>query len=422
MAPKKVKDRFKNLTCDESEPRKVEAQGLGKAGNAPPEPLNFHKLNCEGERPIPKKVAAQMADEAPTVADELNARLGMLQVRPESSKPIKPLVKSAPVERLYMYKIVSVCPSKEAEKEKEAAANIRCQHTGNIIIDRDLLTTEEHLCFLATPKKHLTSARQAAAAAQTPRFIKKRITLPACTARVERLADPDVGRVKDILRYFKAILPPRNVQALQSQMKPKPAVEPMSMEKALEYMQEDQRLKRVAKQMHNRRCRSLRKRILQRQRKQMCKIVCVLFEEMKDFLLNDQFIIDEHSPLCAVILERIKDFTDQEFYTTSNLREYQRILANNLTVWINKFISNLNIYLAPQQIPVKRSIYHAEDPEQFVPVSDYISASETHGEEEDFQDQMEYDEDYPYGDEDYLPDVLDAEPKLPSEETLVNPD
>ncbi|XP_044570959.1 uncharacterized protein LOC6492930 isoform X2 [Drosophila ananassae] len=202
-------------------------------------------------------------------------------------------------------------------------------------------------------------------------------------------------------------------------MKAKPPVEAMSMEKAVEYMEEEMRQRRAAKRVLQRRCKGLKKRILQRQRKQMQKMICVLFEEMKDFLLNDQFIVDENSPLCCVILERLREFTDQEFYTTSNLREYQRILANNLTVWINKFISNLNIYLAPQQIPVQRPMMAENDPEQFVPLSDYISVSDIPEEEEMMGDLEggygEYD-DYGYG-EDYLPDVLNDD--TGSEETLI---
>lgn len=94
-------------------------------------------------------------------------------------------------------------------------------------------------------------------------------------------------------------------------------------------------------------------------------------------------------------------------------------MANNLTVWINKFISNLNIYLAPQQIPVQRPMMAENDPEQFVPLSDYISVSDIPEEEEMMGDLEggygEYD-DYGYG-EDYLPDVLNDD--TGSEETLI---
>ncbi|KMZ00560.1 uncharacterized protein LOC6738700 isoform X2 [Drosophila simulans] len=291
---------------------------------------------------------------------------------------------------------------------------VPCQHTGQIIIDRDVLSREEHICFLATPKKDFSSPQLAKQA----RYYTKKIYVNQCTARVERLADPHPMRVSDTYNFFKDYLSPRHIAALENQMKPKPPVEAMSMEKALEYMEEEMRQRRAAKRVQKRRCKGLKKRIILRQRKQMQKIICVLFEEMKDFLLNDQFIVDENSPLCCVILERLREFTDQEFYTTSNLQEYQRILANNLTVWVNKFISNLNIYLTPQQIPVKRQMMAENDPEQFVPLSDFISVSDEADAEEMMHDvehgAAEYD-DYGYG-EDYLPDVLNTDI---SEETVI---
>jgi len=117
--------------------------------------------------------------------------------------------------------------------------------------------------------------------------------------------------VSDTYNFFKEYLSPRHIAALENQMKPKPPVEAMSMEKALEYMEEEMRQRRAAKRVHKRRCKGLKKRILLRQRKQMQKIICVLFEEMKDFLLNDQFIVDENSPLCCVILERLREFTGE---------------------------------------------------------------------------------------------------------------
>ncbi|XP_034480899.1 uncharacterized protein LOC117786661 [Drosophila innubila] len=360
------------------------------------EPVNL--AQAPSDKPPPQRAV----DTNATVADELNARLAMVQLRPDRAKRIKRLVKSQIPEPQHMYKYFCICP-------RYHPCYVPCQHTGQIIIDRDMLKREEHICYLATPKKNFLSPQRL----RQPRYITKKIYVPICTARMERLANPHPMRVKDTFKHFKHILPPRLISSLQQQMKPKPPVEAMSMEKAMEYMEEEMRQRRAQRQQHRKRCNGLKKMILERQRKQMMKIVCVLFEEMKDFLLNDQFIIDEQSPLCAVILERIKEFTEQEFYTTSNLRDYQRILANNLTVWINKFISNLNIYLAPQQLPVSRTM-HADRGEQFVPMSDYISMSEEMAEE------MQYDYDFDMTDyEDYGEDVFLPE-NLPSEETLIN--
>lgn len=70
---------------------------------------------------------------------------------------------------------------------------------------------------------------------------------------------------------------------------------------------------------------------------------------------------------------------------TSNLREYQKILAFNLAIWINKFISNLNIHVAPA--PIKKPTGDEGDKlGSFLPLSDYISCSS--GEQEWCPDEM----------------------------------
>ncbi|XP_017034487.1 uncharacterized protein Rcd7 [Drosophila kikkawai] len=387
---------FHNMPSEMPPPKRMQLKGERVTVA---EAINFLKTQCE-ERVDHKPVDPTTA-EGPTVADELNARLAMVHVRESRAKPIRRLVKYPTNELQSLYRFICVCP-------RYHPCYVACQHTGQIIIDRDVLSREEHICFLATPKKDFKSPQLVA---QQPRYYTKKISVNQCTARVERLADPHPLRVSDTFKYFKDYLSPRHIAALEYQMRPKPPVEAMTMERALEYMEEEMRQRRAARRVHKRRCKGLKKRILQRQQKQMQKIICVLFEEMKDFLLNDQFIVDENSPLCCVILERLREFTDQEFYTTSNLREYQRILANNLTVWINKFISNLNIYLAPQQQPPEqRPMLAYNDPEQFVPLSDYISVSDEMGAEEMLgadEPGAEYG-DYEY-DEDYMPDVLNAD-------------
>lgn len=343
--------------------------------------INFAKIPSDREPTKPKP-----EDPGPTVADELNAQLAMIQLRPDRAERIKRLVKYQVPEPQHMYRYFCICP-------RYHPCYVPCQHTGQIIIDRDMLKREEHTCYLATPKKNFLSPLRL----RQPRYVAKKIYVPICTARMMKLASPHPMRVQDTYNYFKHILSARHLKTLEDLMKPKPPVEQMSMETAMEYMEEAIRQERIQRRQKKKRCLGLRKMILERQRKQMMKIVCVLFEEMKDFLLNDQFIIDEQSPLCSVILDRIREFTEQEFYTTSSLRDYQRILANNLTVWINKFISNLNIYLAPQQAPVVKSM-HGERGEDFLPLSDFISVT---GEDE-------------MG-EDYKLDITDYEDYNPSE-------
>jgi len=218
------------------------------------------------DRPPPQR---EPVDMGVTVADELNARLAMVQLRPDRAKRIKRLVNSHVPEPQHMYRYFCICP-------RYHPCYVPCQHTGQIIIDRDMLKREEHICFLATPKKNFLSKQRL----KQPRYITKKIYVPICTARMERLANPHPMRVKDTFKYFKHILPQRLITSLQQQMKPKPPVEAMTMEKAMEYMAEEMRQRRAQKQQQKKRCNSLKKMILERQRKQMIKIVCVLFDEI----------------------------------------------------------------------------------------------------------------------------------------------
>ncbi|KAL9908711.1 reduction in Cnn dots 7 [Glossina fuscipes fuscipes] len=329
--------------------------------------INFHKIPSDLVIPEPPKYAH-------TVLDEIQARSSLIDERQIKCKDIGPLYEK-PKKRpqRYSYKYYCVCPRYNPQ--------YLCQHSGNIIIDRDVLTQEEHLVYLSTPKANFAAPRK------MPRYYEKKAIVPNCTARINKLAAPDQARVKETLSKFQHLLKKRHLNSLQQHLKKKPDVEYTDINTALAWLEEERRLTLVAKRLNKQRCKKLSKKIANKQRSQIKKIICVLFEEMKDFLLNDQFIMDERSTLVAVILETIREFTDKEFYTTSNLREYQKILAFNLAVWINKFISNLNIHVAQapaspqrdQPFADSRRQQYSDKPSQalqnFLPVGDYISYS-----------------------------------------------
>lgn len=77
------------------------------------------------------------------------------------------------------------------------------------------------------------------------------------------------------------------------------------------------------------------------------------------------------------------------------MREYQKILAFNLAVWINKFISNLNIHVAEPpthypQMPQPQPERPTQEIESFLPVGDYISRSTTECYEDEEEDYFSY--------------------------------
>ncbi|XP_075159607.1 reduction in Cnn dots 7 [Haematobia irritans] len=320
-------------------------------------PINFNEIPNELD------IALKPSRSSYTVLEEINARQQLLQERQIKCKNIEVFYeKPKKKPHRYTYKYFCVCPRYNPKYP--------CNHSGNVVIDRDVLSKEEHIVHLATPKENKAAPRK------MPRFYQKKFIMPNCTARINKLAIPDMKHVLHTLTHYKHLLSHRNKSALKQHLEEKPKVEYTNIATALEWMEEERRLKKVAKRMEKLRCQKLERKIIQKQRIQIKKIVAVLFEEMKEFLLNDQFVMDDSSPLVEVILENIKEFTDKEFHTTDNLREYQKILAFNLAVWINKFISNLNIHVAelPQAAQPQMGISEPEV-QTLLPVGDYISCT-----------------------------------------------
>lgn len=246
---------------------------------------------------IPSVIEIQLDPiKKPTVSQELEAAKRLLNQRKTQCSSIKLKYKKpkrAPL--LYGYKFFCICPQYNPQYS--------CKHTGGVIIDRDVLTKEEHMCYLSTPRDNLAAPRK------RPRYYQKKIIIPNCTTRIEQLALPDLKRVRWTLEAYKSALRKRQIKSLKYHLDQKSKVVSYSIKTALSYIEEEKRLKRVAQTLQRRQCRRLKKHILRKQRRQIRKIICVLFEEMRDFLLNDQFLIDERSTLCAVILEQIRNFT-----------------------------------------------------------------------------------------------------------------
>lgn len=252
--------------------------------------INFEEIPSEIEispQPLPTKR---------TVLEELNARQQLLNERSIRCRDIRPFFerrKKKP--HRYTYRYFCVCPRYKPQ--------YKCKHSGNIIIDRDVLSQEEHIVYLATPKPNFAAPRQ------MPHYYLKKTILSNCTARINRLAKPDLKLVSYTLNNFQHVISRRHKRSLTKRLEQKPEVEYTSIQKALDWLGEEKRLRRVAQRKERLRCQKLKRKIGQRQRQQIKKIICVLFEEMKEFLLNDQFIMDESSSLVSVILETLREFT-----------------------------------------------------------------------------------------------------------------
>lgn len=253
-------------------------------------PLTFDKIPSEVEIPI------NIKQPEPTVEQELETCQKLLEYRDTKCRTIVPLYKTPKqVPPRYFYKFFCVCPKYQPKYS--------CKHAGNIVIDRDVLTKEEHICYLAQPSESFAAPRK------RPHFYHKKVRMPNCTARIEELALPSKKRVQYTLDLYQHILPKKRLKKLKRRLEKKDEIKFTNIKTALSYILEEKRLRKIAKKLEKKSCKRIKKTIIKNQRKQIKKIICVLFEEMKDFLLNDQFLIDERSTLCSVILEQIREFT-----------------------------------------------------------------------------------------------------------------
>lgn len=254
--------------------------------------VDFEKIPSEIVLPLQKEKYPF------TVLDELNARSRLVEERTYKGKDIEPLYKEQK-KRQQPYTVKYYCTCSIYKPQ------YCCRHTGNVIIDRDVLSKEEHLVHLATPKaNHLTPS--------VPRtmvmYHKKKSLLPNCTARIKQLALPKPIRVQENLNRYKHVLNERSISSLAQQLIVKPAIEVTDIPTALALMQEERRLIRATLRFERKECKTYTSKIFEKQQTQIKKIICVLFEEMKHFLLNDQFVIDENTALVPVILQAIRTF------------------------------------------------------------------------------------------------------------------
>lgn len=248
------------------------------------------------EIPSVIEIPHEPATKTRTVLEELNARQYLLSERAIKCRDIRPFFKKTKKPSPhYTYKYLCVCPRYNPQ--------YACKHAGNIIIDRDVLTPQEHLVYLATPKPNLALPRK------MPRYFLKKSIIANCTPRINRLAKPDLKRVSETLNNFNHLISRRHKRTLRKRLEKSSDIEFTSIQRALELISEEKRLRRVAKRQERIRCQKLRRKIASKERQKIKKIICIMYEEMKEYLLNDQFIMDENSSLVTVILEALREFT-----------------------------------------------------------------------------------------------------------------
>ncbi|XP_052893562.1 uncharacterized protein LOC128301229 [Anopheles moucheti] len=90
----------------------------------------------------------------------------------------------------------------------------KCQHSGNFILDREVLNPSDHIAFIASPKEFIHRKK--------PYYVNHKLS--SATNRIKTLARPGATHVKTTLERYSTQLSPKQKQHLQSLLEPKPFV------------------------------------------------------------------------------------------------------------------------------------------------------------------------------------------------------
>uniref|UniRef100_A0A182JP56 Uncharacterized protein n=1 Tax=Anopheles christyi TaxID=43041 RepID=A0A182JP56_9DIPT len=174
-------------------------------------------------------------DTVPSIEVELRKgakeRLANRKLEAQQRRSGKPI--SVPT----VYKLVYPSPQKYK----------KCQHSGNFILDREVLKPVDHIEFIAQPKQMVHQKR--------PHYIKHKLS--SATNRIKTLARPGTSHVKNTLERYSTQLSPKQKQHLESLLEPKPFV---SIQESIGYAKQQRsdetmwrrhRAKQERKLLHN---------------------------------------------------------------------------------------------------------------------------------------------------------------------------
>lgn len=208
-----------------------------------------------------------------------------------------------------------------------------CNHFGNYVLNRNILTPIQHLKLLSLPVKKISQKQL-----KYPKIVERNI-LPS-TARLAELAKPTKIRVLNNWKSHSKVLSPQKIENLQKLIENSNLT---TVEESLKLFQnqklEEKRIELKKKSEVNK----LKKEKL-KEKKEMLKIILKeIYREMKPFLLShEKSEIDEYtSNLSDQYLTMICGLMNYEIpIKTSNhyADHFLFDLCEKLALWTDKFI------------------------------------------------------------------------------------
>lgn len=254
-----------------------------------------------------------------------------------------------------------------------------CKHIGNFIFDREILTTKEHIDILAKPKRDLKRYIQNMHCNYVKRYF------PNCTTRIEFLATPKRLKIEGNFNDYAHLYNARQKLNLSNYLV-KSRIKFTSIETALTYIKEEEKMKKRGSGRIKRELRKVERAIAESRAKYVKKIVMAIWEVMKDFLTSPcAGAAADTTALENVIYQQITRNIDSNT-NTSSFQKTLKNLSGNLALWTYSFIQTCGFGDIFSQFPtrymddsttaeqeeLKRGIIPVED---YIPIDDSSSSS-----------------------------------------------
>lgn len=210
-----------------------------------------------------------------------------------------------------------------------------CQHFGNYVLNRNILTSMQHLKLLSLPVKKVVHKQT-----KCPKIVERNI-LPS-TPRLAELAKPTRTRVLNNWKSHSKVLNPQKIENYQKLLENSNLT---TIEESLKLFQhqklEDKRIVLKGKSKMNQLKQQKRK-----EKKEMLKIILnKIYQEMKPFLLNhEKSKIDDYiaslsdkylTMICGLMNYQIPSDTSKH-YADHFLFDF----CEKLAIWTDQFIIN----------------------------------------------------------------------------------
>lgn len=249
------------------------------------------------------------------------------------------------------------------------------KHVGNFIFDREILSNKEHIDLLSKPRRDYQRHVKKVQCNYVKRYF------PNCTTRIDVLASPKKLKIEGNFNDYAHLYNARQRLNMSNYLI-KSQIKFTSIETALTFIKEEEKMKKRGDGRTERQLRVVQKEISKSRRKYVEKIVMAIWEVMKEFLTSPcPGGAADTSALEKVINQQIMRHIEGSAQT-SNFKKTINNLSANLALWMYSFIQTCGFgdIFNPPVYHIDDSQLNAEEEEfkkSIIPVDDFIPVDES---------------------------------------------